>query len=561
MKETAILKRNLLALSTKNAALSFKTGRAEFAENCRIIKSRTGTPVPVLRLNGREYPLHSTFNPLKEGINFYKSFSTGGYLVFLGFGAGYHILPFLERDDISGILIIDKDISLFKAVLNQIDLRSFILDPRVNFLIDTGPDEINQYLLSNYFPAVTGDLQTLSLRSRIQSDNKYFTLSVESIKKAISTLSDDYTVQSYFGKKWFSNTVSNLKTAQRSTITLKPVKEALITGAGPSLEIQLEELEERHKTGFLIATDTSLPVLTKNGITPDVVISIDCQHITYHHFLSGFPDDIPLVMDLASPAGLTAITENSVFFTSGHPFSLYVNSHWRRFPLIDISGGNVSHAAVSLADKLGAQKIYLFGTDFSYPEGKTYSRGSYIYPYFTSKSGKINSIESLFFNFLMRNSRIVKEKTGDTIRYTTRPMISYKERLEHAAAKLNGTVIPVKGRGVPLLINSGKKRTLHDNKIVGRVFSAGPPSGNWRSFLLDYDNGLSKLPRPKKSLSSYFEKLSTAEKDLCTTLFPASASFRKEFDGSQIIGAEILSNTLSWTREIIKHAVSVKGSK
>ena len=161
--------------------------------------------------------------------------------------------------------------------------------------------------------------------------------------------------------------------------------------------MQLPRIRELRDSGTLIATDTSLPYLLEVDIAPDLVISIDCQQITYHHFLSGYPGGIPLVLDLASPSGITRVSRNTVFFSSGHPFSQYVSSNWRHFPRIDISGGNVSHAAVSLADTLGADEIHLFGTDFSFPNGKSYARGTYIYPYFMERDSRTAPLEARFF--------------------------------------------------------------------------------------------------------------------------------------------------------------------
>ena len=159
-----------------------------------------------------------------------------------------------------------------------------------------------------------------------------------------------------------------------------------------------------------------------------MVVSIDCQHISYNHFLQGYPEEVPLVLDLASPPVLTKLAPKLAFFTSGHPFSQYVNKHWRRFPVIDTSGGNVSHAAVSLADRLGAAKILLFGADFCYPEGKSYARGSYIYPYFRCRESRLSGLESLFMAFLFRGPAGSMERDGG--RYVTRSMLRYRERLE-----------------------------------------------------------------------------------------------------------------------------------
>jgi len=549
---------NMLALSSTQPGLSAKIGSLAPSKLLQISRSRNNLPVPLIRKEKRSFHLHSTVNPLKEGERFYASSPQGGYLIFLGFGGGYHILPYLERSDVSGILVIEYDANIFKSLLSALDMRKFFLDRRVHFLIDPEPQEIVTYILDNYLPAVSGNLYLHQLRSRTQLDADKFTSAREEVSKVIKSISEDYSVQSYFGKRWFINSIENLKTAEGSSTTLNPIRTALITAAGPSLEAQLPDLKLQRKNSTLIATDTSLPFLLKHDIIPDMVISIDCQHITYHHFLSGYPSGIPLILDLASPSHLTRRTDKLVFFTSGHPFSRYVNSVWRKFPYIDTSGGNVSHAAVSLAESLGAQTIYLYGTDFSFPEGKTYARGTYLYPHFQSIAFRKTPLEHHFFAFLLRNEDIIKVKENGYLRYTTKPMISYKERLEEANSVLRAAVIPMPGKGEYILPHPGKKRS-ESSSIIGTVFSAGAPSRPWNDFLHNYRENLLQLPSAGESLSDYSSGLTNEQKAIVTTLLPASAAIRREHEihGIQRAGTNILRDVIEWSIRVIDTQLSL----
>ena len=54
---------------------------------------------------------------------------------------------------------------------------------------------------------------------------------------------------------------------------LKPIKSAIITAAGPSLEDHIEDIKEQQKNSTLIATDTTAPALLKFGIRPDIIIN------------------------------------------------------------------------------------------------------------------------------------------------------------------------------------------------------------------------------------------------------------------------------------------------
>ncbi|MCK5197266.1 MAG: motility associated factor glycosyltransferase family protein, partial [Spirochaetales bacterium] len=313
MSDNLIFNKNMLSLSSRNNQLAVALNNVEESEMVSFKKSKKGPIIPVITYENRERPLHSTIDPEREGLRYYSNSKANGYIVFLGLGAAYHIKPFLDQSDISEILIIDKDITLFKSILSNLDLSQFILNSRVKFLIDPDSSTVKEYLLLNYLPAVSGNLHILNLRSRFSVEEAYFNAILTGIEELLQSLSDDFSVQSHFGKRWFINTISNLKTAQSAKNILPPIKRAIITGAGPSLEFQMASLIKNKESSFLIATDTSLPFLIKNKIKPDLVISIDCQHITFHHFFAGIPKEIPLVLDLASPAWLTRQSDNIVF--------------------------------------------------------------------------------------------------------------------------------------------------------------------------------------------------------------------------------------------------------
>ncbi|NOY08067.1 MAG: motility associated factor glycosyltransferase family protein [Spirochaetes bacterium] len=546
MKHNPVYQRNMLALTTNNPELAAYITSLQKTETVKIVTARSGHPVPAVMKNGRLTPIHSTFDPIKEGERYLAIGPKSGYKVIFGFGAGYHILPFLSFKNISSIIVIEKDAALFTSILGLIDLRKILLDSRVRILLDLSPKKIADFFLEHYFPAVFGDLQTLFLRSRYNMEQTYFEEIIDSIKEVIGRIADDYTVQAHFGKKWFINTLYNLYAAGETSGIIPPVRSVIITGAGPSLENQITQIKQLKKDNYLLATDTSLPVLLANDIMPDIVISIDCQHISYHHFLQGYPENVPLVLDLASPPLLTRLSKKTIFFSSGHPFSLYVSKNWRHFPVIDTSGGNVTHAAISLTEKLEAQRVYLFGVDYSYPEGKAYSRGTYIYPLFRSMELRTKPLESLLFSFIMRNKTIERITNNGVIIYTTRPMSSYRVRLESLINTLNSNVIQAPGMGIPLHTNNTVKR-LKRNSNLYSLFSAGSSPSDWLDFIYEYYKKVKKLPTPFAPIDKYFKNLKSEEKNIWITQFPAAAAIRESHGIPDINSLRILEKVRLWT--------------
>ena len=308
------LERNLLALASREAKLAARLSGEQSDTRITSQPAKNGSLVPVEVQEERNFPYHSLFNPEKESERLAGEYKSGGYLIFLGFGGGFQIEPFLTRDDVTGILIIESKLSALKSFLMVRDFNRILLDPRVHFLVGASVTEVERYLVSHCFPALFGNIQVIPLRSRVLRDKAYFTSVFTSVKSSLSHLADDFTVQSVFGSRWFKNTIINLETAQNATTILPSVKKAIITAAGPSLENDLDRLPALRHDAFLIATDTSYHVLRERNIKPDAIISIDCQHITYYHFLNGLDRDIPLVLDLASPPTITKLTDARFFY-------------------------------------------------------------------------------------------------------------------------------------------------------------------------------------------------------------------------------------------------------
>lgn len=553
MPDTQIFERNMLAItSCQGPICANKIRNSKAAENMEVDIVKSGKAVPFIVVNGKKAYFHSRFDPVREAERLAQSFNKEGYYVFLGLGAGYEVEAFLKRNNLIKGLVIEYGCSELRALLERLDLSHILGNRRLKFLIDPSYEELDNAIASSYIPVLDGDFFTIPLRSRTEHKQEAYSEAVKTIKSTIAAISDDYSVQSFFGKRWFSNIIRNLNLTKLPTPAIPVISEAYISAAGPSLELALDTLANRPKGSFLIATDTSLRALLENGITPDAVISIDCQHISYYHFTMGMPANIPLFLDLASPPTLARLTKLPYFFSSGHPLSRYIASKLRPFPIIDTSGGNVTHAAISLANFLGAKNIKVFGADYSYPYGKSYARGTYIYPYFYIRQSREKPAEALFSDFLYRNQSLERENdAGGLFRYITKPLVAYKERLEQLALNIPAQIDREQALGVKTKTFFYDKPKRNDS---GKVFASGRPLMDPDDFLSAYEASISGLPEPAGQASVYVDELSAHDKDIWTTMLPSAAAFRREAELEPPEPSELLSTTRAWCLSVIRGA-------
>jgi hypothetical protein len=557
--DKTLFERNLLALSQRESALCSRLSAARTTlGRYRFLSSRSGEPVPALvDAAGAAHALHSLVDPRREGERLVEaSVSAAGCLVFFGLGGGYYPEAALKREDVYQVLVVDFEINGIAELLASREYISIFNDPRFTLLVDCAGEVLERHILETWKPALHGGIRVIPLRQRVEQERELFGQAGEAVKKAIDRLSLDYSVQAHFGKRWFSNIIRNVFTAEKSVPPLAPVKKALICAAGPSLDVQIPRLREygakEKRDCFIISVDTALPALLKNDLKPDAVVSIDCQHISYYHFMgvsppeeTGFsgerprvPPDILLFLDLAGTPLPASLTENTRFFSGGHPLTRYISRLWRPFPELDTSGANVTYAAVSLAISLGAGEIELYGADFSYPLGMSYARGTYLNPHFAFKQNRLCSIEAQFSAFLYRSALLQKTDTGCSWYYETPVLREYRKALEAKAAAVSASIRSAPGLGAPISLPAGTRRDTAARPL--RLFSAGKAAGSAESFLRQYRDDIKALPALFGKDARRIGELSEKSSLVLTTLLPLAAAIkgrRNEVPASEIFEA------------------------
>ena len=499
MDKSYFFDRNLLALSPRNPELCSRLTGAETTMGCyKFLESRSSEVIPAwVDTSGSAHPLHSIMDPRKEAKRLIDSLESEGFLVLLGLGGGYYAEAALERIDVGMVLVIEYDINGLAELMCHRDYAPLFGDPRFRLITDVSGAELERSILDLYQPVLYGGIRVIPLRSRTSLQPEPFSLAGSAISAAIDRVSADYSVQAHFGRRWLSNIIRNIEPAGVSVKALPPVRRAAVIAAGPSLSLQLERLREKRKEIFLIAADTSLPCLFNAGITPDAVISIDCQHISYYHFMDGLPDGVHLFLDLASPPLLSSLSKTNQFFSGGHPLTRYISRFYRPLPELDTSGGNVTYAAVSLAEQLGAREIEIYGADFSCPAGVSYARGTYIYSFFASRQNRLTPLEAQASRFLFRTPLEKKTRPDNNAwYYETRALKFYRERLEEKSGQMDAELIPVGNQGAPIQLRQNLKRQHPDLKI----FSSGRAMLPASEFLRLYKSEIAGLPEPGKTL-------------------------------------------------------------
>jgi hypothetical protein len=525
MDNDNLFEKNLLALSKRNRKLSHRLSKTvSKTSRYKFLSSRSGETVANwVDQQGVSHPLHSMMEPRKEAKRLIETIQSEGFIIFLGLGAGFYAEEALKREETGFVLVIEHDLCGLAELLHNIDYTFLFEETRFSLAVDLSGEELKQLILGLYQPVFFGGIRVIPLRSRVNLQAESFTIAAKAIEGAVDQVASDYSVQARFGKRWLSNILKNLKTSSAVMGSVPPIKKAAVCAAGPSLSLQIPVIQKTRKDKFLIAVDTSLPCLLNAGITPDAVISIDCQHISYYHFMDGLPQGILLFLDLASPPLLASRSESFHFFTSAHPLTRYISRLWKPLPELDTSGGNVTYAAVSLAEQLGAGEIELYGADFSYPGGVSYARGAYIYSFFAKSQNRFSPLEAQCSDFLYRTplDKISAHAEGGSWYYENRLLKFYRQRLEEKSLYMDAALFPAEGLGAPISVRQAEGR-----KPNHKSFIAGKAAMEADKFLEYYKSRIASLPMPEKSAALYLESLKDEDRAVFATILPLAASIK-----------------------------------
>ena len=463
-----LLRENLARLATVNPDLAAAVRQASADPRLVSLPARSGALVPAVLTRGGTAPLHSLYDPRAEARRMVQAGGMEGFLVLFGLGGGFLVEAALEDPGTRQVVVVEKDAGVLRALLSSVPLAQLLGDPRVSLICGLGG--IRAAVLSRWKPALMGGMKALPLRAWCEQERAHFDAASASVQSAVEAVRADYSVQAHFGKRWFANMLANLPRVGGGPPTRMPGGQApaaaVITAAGPSLDEHTADLAARAGDVLLLATDTSLPALIGRGIVPDAVLSIDCQVYGYHHFLQGLPGPTALYLDLASPPLLSRRFPRARFVAGAHPLARYIASHWMPLPLVDTSGGNVTHAAVTLARALGARRITVHGADFSYPDAKPYARGTYLYDLFQCVEDRLRPAHSALLSMAVADS--TRERRGGKTTYTTPVMAAYRARFDELMA------------GIESLPPGWPRVATH--------------AAGWREFLADYVGGLRSLP-------------------------------------------------------------------
>ncbi len=552
------LQRNLDVLTQRDADLAQALAETPSSTRIRFTRSRSGAVTATMTGDRDEVALHSRFDPQREAARLVANSRSSGFCLVLGLGLGYHVLELLKHQSVQAVLLVEYDVSLLRAFLEQQDLRAVLADSRVRLAVERPAQTIAALIAQHYVPILHGNLSTLMLRGRVECDQHRFSDAGEAASEAAEAAGADLRVQRVFGRQWMRNIAANTVHGMCRTSDLPQTRRAIVTAAGPSLDAAVDTIAARAADQLLIATDTSLARLLAAGITPDLVVAIDCQLASYLHVLAARKAAVTLVADAGVHPAVIGCFARTHCVGGGHPMLGYLRSKGLRLAFLDASDGSVTHAAVRLAAQLGAGRVEVYGADFCYPQAAAYTRESYIHTHMFARAVRTAPGASRLYRFVLERPELDLDQIDGRRAYVTAVMRNYRRRFDELCHSLPARVV----RSVDGLKPGGDVNdSTTDDHATGLPSAPGdsqaaPPSGSPTSydskvFIRNYRLALETLDTPHDPLWRYFTVSSAEQRRLWLTLLPLAAFYSSET--LQAGTAALLRHTRNHALELLDH--------
>ena len=350
------------------------------------IEARDGNPALLVEKDGKKYRLNSAYRPVKEAEKWAEQFALQNievHIFMFGFGNGIFIRELLNRmmKD-ANIYVWEPDVSIFNVIVKDTDVADIIDEERFHlYLGEKGLKELKEVMLRR---VNWTNLPTQIRCSHIGYD-KLYEKEYQLFREALYYVNQMSTVtrntNAHFAHRSVVNTIQNLRYMRHSNYITELIGKipegipAIIVAAGPSLDKNMALLRKAQGKSLIIATDTALRVLEKNGMPYDCIITVDpAKPASYFTSCPGCKEK-PLFCVTQGEKGILKFHTGRKIWGSG---ALYLEWLYllfgMYFPETDL-GGSVATSATLTAFQLGIKDIILIGQDLAYGETHTHAGG------------------------------------------------------------------------------------------------------------------------------------------------------------------------------------------
>jgi len=326
--------------------------------------------------------IHSAYDPVKEGEQFAKDIAPGSFVCLYGFGLGYHVRTLLDKIGPAGkLLVIELNPDLLAAALILRDQTALLSDRRLHLIFGREETSVSKEISEQMeIWAGTSDAppEVLFHSPSFKCIPDHFpslvnALEVMLMERRFPAVLGDLETQNYI----LNQEIIRESPGINSLVRRHRGQPGILVSAGPSLDDLLPHLQRFGDMAVIGCVDTALPILTRAGIRPHYVFTLDPQEESFRYFQENLVSAFKLIYTPTAHPKIMSHFQGEKFVVFKEDHSLYKNEQ----ALINEkgstkSGGSVSCLGLDSLIRLGCDPVFLTGQDCAYSGRRTYSRYS-----------------------------------------------------------------------------------------------------------------------------------------------------------------------------------------
>ena len=343
-----------------------------------VEKARNGEYILSVQFEGKNLALNSPYNPENEAKKFveqYKEIKDYSILAFLGFGNGNianELLITLPKH--ISLFFYEPSPEVFLCTLLNFDISELLDDHRIYIFAENYNEEAFEPMLSNTvneanFNRIFYD----ALPKYKKIFPKHFDIVLEWCEMVNCNMRTQIDTSKELDAHDALNNIYNLSAlknclCEEELRNVFPIEfPVVIIASGPSLEKNVNVLRELKGKLLLIAVDTALPYLLKNGVRPDITLCIDAM--IESNIIEAAQDE-DLIYGIYSGVNYKTVkvmgSGRKIFIMSRSAYYNHLFELIGRHMFFLDNGGSVATIAFSFARSIGYTQFVLVGNDCAY---------------------------------------------------------------------------------------------------------------------------------------------------------------------------------------------------
>ena len=310
------------------------------------------------------------------------------YVYGLGYGEAYvHFSSYLEEHPQAQLVLIDEDLAALRLFLTSQHAERCLTHPRVHlrFFFDYANIEGFAASCAADFPFEHIDVQALPAHK--QKKRARFYRIREALFRA-TTVEHALLVEGMhyhlLAKNFFPNYLrfacASSANDLRGSFSHVP---AVICGAGPSLEDEIENVRALEQRALVIAGGSAITALSRRGICPHLAVAIDPNREEVARFRDSVAFEVPLLYVNRVHPGIFETCNGPLGYLHtlvGGPAEMWMEKKLGIAPprfdaTCDLEALSVTTTAIELAYAMGCSPIILVGVDLALTDQAAYVEG------------------------------------------------------------------------------------------------------------------------------------------------------------------------------------------